>query len=511
MKNKHGLFGNPDQTCRRQARIPILIATLIVAVGLSITGCPDSTPPPVIPVVESVVIATDPAGTTTVTRGDAPLRFTAEVLPAGAPQAVTWNVTPANAGSFNDANEFTVSSAVAHNETVIVTATAAGTGVTSPPITLTVNVIPTGVAIATYPVNTATVTRGVPLQFTVNVQPTGAPQAVTWDVYPPSAGSFNDANQFTVSDTLVHGTQVTVTATVTGTSHESNPIELTVNVGITGVNIATYPVDTTTVTRGVPLQFTAEVLPSGVSQEVTWDVYPPTAGSFNDANQFTVSDTLVHGTQVTVMATATGTSHESNSIELTVNVVPTGVTVATYPANTTTVTRGVPLQFTVNVLPAGAPQAVTWGVYPDNAGSFTDNAFTVSGELAHGTQVTITATAAGTALESNPIHLTVHVEPGLDISIDWANFYGLAPDAEDIDIGSISILTGGNITLSNVPDGVGDDDIRWYFGGAQIGTGATLELRSEHLGTLLGPRSVTLVVIVNGSPYSRHVAFTVTM
>jgi len=596
MKNKYGLFGNLDQTCRRQAGVPLLIVTLIVAVGLSVTGCPDSVQPPV---VESVSISTDPVDATTVTRG-VPLQFTAEVLPAGVSQAVTWNVNPSYAGSFNAANEFEVSDTLAHGTQVTITATAAGTSVVSSPITLAVNVIPTSVTIAVPP-DTAMVTRSVPLPFTVDVLPAGAPQAVTWNVNPPNAGSFNATNEFTVSEELAHGTPVTITATAVGTSEVSNEIELTVNVNITGVNIATYPANATTVTRDVPLQFIAEVLPAGGSQAVTWNITPPYAGDFKDNDEFFVYDGLAYGTQVTITATAAGTNLESDPITLTVNVIPTGVTIAV-PAGTTAVTRGEPLPFTVDVQPTGAPQAVTWNIiYPANAGSFNaDNEFTVSNTLAHGTQVTITATAASTNLVSNeieltvnvipmsvtiatvptgavevtrgislpftadvhptgapqavtwnvnpayagnfagnvftvseeldhgtlvaitatatdtsvvsaPINLTVHVRQGLMVSIDWADFYGLAPDAEDIDIGPISILTGGNITLSNVPNGVGNDDIRWYLDGSQIGTGATLGLRSEHLGTLLGPRSVTLVVIVNGSPYSKRIAFTVTM
>ena len=189
------------------------------------------------------------------------------------------------------------------------------------------------------------------------------------------------------------------------------------------------------------------------------------------------------------------------------------ITIATDPADVTEVTRGEPLPFTVEVLPTDAPQEFTWNVNPADAGSFNDdNEFTVSATQAHGASITITATASDDpAIVSNTITLTVNVMPDLSIVIDWEDFDDLAPDAGDIDVGTINLLTGGSITLSNIPSGVDDGNIRWYFGGARIATGATLVLSGEYLGAQLGQRFITLVVIVNGEPYSRRIAFTVTL
>ena len=286
---------------------------------------------------------------------------------------------------------------------------------------------------------------------------------------------------------------------------------------VESINIATVPAGITTVTRGVPLPFTIEILPADAPQEFTWNVSPANAGNFNAANEFAVSPALAHGTPITITAVAADNPEMvSNSIALTVYVpIPAveSIAIATVPANVTTVTRGVPLPFTVEILPADAPQEFTWNISPTDAGSFNDaNEFTVSLALDHGTPVIITATAYGDpGMVSNQITLAVYVIPGLIIDIDWEDFDDRAPSAEDIDIGTINLLTGGSIVLSNILVGVENDDIRWYFGGVRIATGAILVLSGEDLGTWLGQRFVTLVVIVNGEPYSRRIAFTVTL
>ena len=487
-----------------------LVTVRAVVPGTDVESDPIELTVNVIPT--GVNIATVPAGVAVVTRGVA-LPFTVNVLPAEVPQYVTWNVNPAGAGAFDAYNRFTVSDELAHGATVTVTATAAGTVTTSAPIELTVNVIPTSVEIATIPPGATIVVRGVELPFAVNVLPAGAPQEFEWRMDPDTAGVFDTDNVFTVSADLAHDTSIDIWAVVPGADLESNLITLLVNAMFEGVEIATVPPDTQVVTRGIPLQFIANVLPADAPQYITWNVNPAYAGAFDANNVFTVSDELAHGATVTITAAVYGIPMTSDPINLTVNVIPTGVDIATYPPNRIHVTRDAPLAFVVNVSPEGAPQNVTWNV-PANAGGFNAyNEFVVSETIAYGETITIMATAYGTDVVSNEITLTVLMMAPIEIEIEieWGDFEDRAPVGGDIDVGAISVVTGGNITLSNVPSGIGNADIRWYLGGSRIGTGATLELRSEHLGTLLGPRFITLVVMVNGQPYSKRIAFTVTL
>jgi hypothetical protein len=160
------------------------------------------------------------------------------------------------------------------------------------------------------------------------------------------------------------------------------------------------------------------------------------------------------------------------------------------------------------MLPTGSNPDFTWNVSPSDAGTFNGNEFSVSANVAHGASVTISATAGG--ITSNLIVLTAVVQ-SMSLTVDWVNFYNLAPDSGDFDVGTINLLTGGTIMLKNLPDGVTAEDIGWYFGGSRLATGLILQLNNSHLGDLLGPRFVTVVVMIDNVPYSRRLAFTVTL
>lgn len=46
MKNFLKLLGNPNRTCRRQVKVPLLIAALVAIIGFSMTACSNPTEPP---------------------------------------------------------------------------------------------------------------------------------------------------------------------------------------------------------------------------------------------------------------------------------------------------------------------------------------------------------------------------------------------------------------------------------------------------------------------------------
>jgi len=226
------------------------------------------------------------------------LPFSATVMPAQAPQGVTWNIAapiPANA-SISQAGVLTLG---AVTPTVAVTTSSADVtrGNTHQ---FNANVAPAG---ATFTVRaTATGHPAVFDEATVTVA--GVSQSVTWSVNPAIAGVEIDSatGALMVAPDVAHGTTVTVRATmICGTADGETAVTI-VYAPITSITI--YP-DFRDILPGTSQTFTVTVNPPGANDAIAWMI-PTLPGA---------TITIV-GSTVTVTVPAGG---DTISVNLTAN------------------------------------------------------------------------------------------------------------------------------------------------------------------------------------------------
>jgi len=330
-------------------------------------------------------------------------------------------------------------------------------------------------AVTVYP-SAPTVTQGQTQQFTATVLPAGAPLGVTWSVEPETAGTITQAAGTTLGGLLTltgaaAGDTVTVRATATDTAIYG---EATVTVRPAPDSVEVYP-PTAEVMQGMTRQFTADVLPAGALQAVTWSVEPETAGTITQTEGTTPGGLLTlagtaEGT-VTVRATATGTAIYG---EATVTVtLPTDLpaSVEVLPATMNVEWRQTH-QFTANVTPPTAPQGITWSVYPATAGTITQTVGTTPGGLltltgaAVGDTVTVRATATGTAIYGEATVTVTAVPQNAVLSIDVVGQAGngvprkaiVAPGSREF-----AAVTNGNLAIQREAWPIGVEEAYFYI------------------------------------------------
>ena len=239
-----------------------------------------------IPVIAPDGVTIAPA-TATVIRGGTPQQLTATVTPQGVPQNVDWTVYPIFEGvSISPTGLLTVEgTAVYDGATLTVTATVPGTALTSPPATVTVVVLPTGVTMISY---ASTVIRGdEPRPFAARVEPQGAPQTLVWVVEPqPEGVSINaQTGLLTVGPNVTPNVSFAVRA-----MHVAFYDYATVTVITPEPESVTLNPPAANVLRGATRQFDATMTgPPGILDEVTWYVYPAVGGAITGQGLLTVA------------------------------------------------------------------------------------------------------------------------------------------------------------------------------------------------------------------------------
>jgi len=459
------------------------------------------------PSPSSIEINTDPAGQGAATRGQT-LTITVNIQPEEASQAVTWSFSPANAGAIAATDidgvfGFTVNPALAHGTPVAITARPAGNNVLYDVIALTVNVIPTSITNIS-PTEGTGLARGGEFDFTATVLPTGAPSDIVWSV-PANIGTFAD-NRLTVLDNAPLG-DITVTATA---GPATATVTLTVYHAPDSVNITAPLPAVTTVTRHVPLQFSAVVLPSYAAQYIDWIVTPDGAGSFDEAGRFTVSTALAHDSEVTIVARARGTTVDSAPRTFSVNVPVTGISISP-AAQSFTTNFAAAFQFAHTLEPAGANPAVTWALANAPAGVTLVNGLLTVPAIPTAANFTVRVTATGTAHYDTA---TVNVvAPGQgEFTLSFEGFRDMADDVNMDDVNRWFSITDSGVSVSVF--NAGDfSNIRWFRGYEEIHVGDTLILDARVHGNEIGYHRVTVVVTVGGASvprmYSRNVTFRV--
>ena len=100
---------------------------------------------------------------------------------------------------------------------------------------------------------------------------------------------------------------------------------------------------------------------------------------------------------------------------------------------------------------------------------------------------------------------------GDGITLEWGTLQD-ALDGAIVAGHTVNFLadTWGTIEITGLPAGVNPaTDIRWYHGANRIGTGAVLDLDDTPLRDFLGTQFITVVVMVDGVPFSRRISLTV--
>uniref|UniRef100_Q01XJ9 Ig domain protein, group 2 domain protein n=1 Tax=Solibacter usitatus (strain Ellin6076) TaxID=234267 RepID=Q01XJ9_SOLUE len=293
---------------------------------------------------------------------------------------VTWSVSPA-LGGISKTGLYTAPAGMAKAQTVIITATSAG----SPPKsgTAMVSLVPTPAAVSvSVSPSTASLSTSGSQQFTAAVS--GVSNAsVTWSVN-PAVGSVSSTGLYTAPATLPSAQTVTLTATSVANSAVAGKATLTIT---PPVSVSVTPASTS-LSASQSSQFTATV--SGSSNTaVNWSV-SPSVGVVSSTGFYTAPASISIAQIVTVAATSAADPTKSASASITL--APT-VTVSVTPTATTL--KPAQSQQLTAVVTGSSNAAVNWSMSPSVGGLTSSGAtaiYTAPSSLSSSQNVTITAT-----------------------------------------------------------------------------------------------------------------------
>ena len=332
----------------------------------------------------------------TLTSKGATLQLTATVSPSNATdKSVTWASSNTNVATVSSNGLVT---AVGNGTATIIVTTKTGSKTAT--CAVTVNIIPTGVSLNK---TSATLTsEGATLQLTATVSPTeAADKTVTWK-------SSND-NVATVSSnglvTAVGNGSATITVT-TKTGSKTATCAVTVNIIPTGVSL--NKTSATLTSEGATLQLTATVSPTEAADKtVTWK-------SSNDNVATVSSNGLVtavgNGTATITVTTKNGS--KTATCAVTVNIIPTGVSLNKTSATLTS--KGATLQLTATVSPTeAADKTVTWKSSNENVATVSSSGLVTA--VGNGTTTIIVTTTTGAKTATCNVTVNIAVT---EVSLD---------------------------------------------------------------------------------------------
>jgi uncharacterized protein (TIGR02145 family) len=308
------------------------------------------------------------------------------------------------------------------NEGDIVTCTltsnltcATGNPAVSNPITMTVLPVPVGISIEAAPSNN--VCTGTYVTFTAIPENGGANPTYKWKVNGIDAGTNNSTFCYQPVNGDIVTCVITSNATcASGNTATSNPIIMIVT-PLMPVSISITADPSGFVCSGTQVTYSAAAINGGSSPVYHWKVNGVNAGT-NSMNYtyYPVDGDIITCTVTSNLLCATGNPAISNSITMTVLLVPIGISITANP--TSAVCAGTNVVFTAIPLNGGPAPGYQWKVNGNIAGT---NSSTFSYPPENGDVVTCILTsnatcAAGNTATSNPI--TVAVNPNLPVNID---------------------------------------------------------------------------------------------
>jgi|GEM_PF-2533770 len=326
--------------------------------------------------------------------------YTAAVLPAGADQAVTWNVYgmfPSDSGTFiSNGVLYVAAGEQANILTVRATSTADSSKQAEMEVQVTDRIIvPTQIVIQ----GPDSVVKGGTGQYTVTTVPADASKLVNWYVFgkDPNSNTYIDANGVLHVDPNETSSSLTVravsgyNAAVSGEKvvnvTPANPTSVT-------VNAPNSVLKGSTTTAG---QISAVVLPAGASQAVAWSIsgqqnagttINPTTGVLTVAAGENASYLTVTAT------TTTGGISGYKSIQLiNIEIPPTNISITPTSA---TMNRGDSRQFIATVTPSNASTTVGWQIVGSSSpGTTLNNGVLYISPAETATQLTVRAYCIG--------------------------------------------------------------------------------------------------------------------
>lgn len=261
----------------------------------------------------------------------ASISFTAAVLPAAAPQTVSWRINwnsqdwgsgNTTVGTVNASGTYTAPQSLPSPDQIRVDAvsTVKQTVFGSYFVHL---VAPAPTSFAVSPATASVYANGAGKQFTTppaSFVPSNANQSVTWEIN-PVIGSISSSGYYTPPTSLSVATVVTVTA------RSAVATTVTANAALTVNPPQTTPPTSVTITPGegitisssqvsIPIQFTAVVAPAQASQTVTWQFVGTPFGNLDmNTGLYTPAATNVDRL-VTIQAVASASPNPSDQVDI---------------------------------------------------------------------------------------------------------------------------------------------------------------------------------------------------
>ncbi|HUQ82895.1 MAG TPA: hypothetical protein VM076_17215 [Gemmatimonadaceae bacterium] len=408
---------------------------------------------------------------------------------------------------------------------IAVAACSGGDDGTDPTPEITLAVAPAAVSIAQGATGTvtATITRTGGFAGDVAIAVEGLPTGVTAASAPSPIGSSATSSviTFTVGAAAVAATtNLTIRATGTGVTAKTAPVALTVTAAATPtytlaaaspVSVAQGATATSaiTITRTGAFAGTVNLTATGLPTGVTAAFNPAAATANTSTLTFTAAANATVGTStVTVTGTATGQTDKTATIQLTVTAVTAGAyTIAVTPATASivqgaTATENIALTRTggfagaVTFAVTGLPTGVTAAIAPNNTttdASVITLTAAANATVGGPTTVTVTGTATGQPDKTATFALTVTAAPvgGFTLS--------LAPTTVSVQQGGTGTSTvtinrtngfAGAVTLTatGLPNGV----TAAFNPTAPTTNTSTLTLTAAANATVGGPTTVTV-------------------
>src|SRR6218665_4049175 len=306
---------------------------------LLVSSCKDDTVE-----VASIIITPSSPGATV----GSVQQLTAIVSPEDASEKkVVWISSDPSKAIVNSAGLVT---GVAKGEVAIIAAATDGSNIRA---TVTIRITPKADSVLITPADPS-VGAGGSLTLTAKTLPADAAQAVTWTSSDPSKASVNPASGAVTG--IAKGVAV-ITAAATDGSLAKGTVTVTVKAGAKATSVGITPA-APSVGIGGSLMLTAAVLPAEASQAVRWTTSDPSKVSVDPASGAVTG--ITKGTAVITAVAADGSLAKGTvTVTVTADVAVKATSVVITPA-APSVGIGGSLTLTAAVLPAEAPQAVTW-------------------------------------------------------------------------------------------------------------------------------------------------------